>query len=216
MIRYTYTEIKEIYYTKYLFNIKQIIKHGLFNYSFKNIDEIIIDKNRNQNLEENFQNPLNNDLYLKSYSEDKIKLGQDILLNGTYWPLVCCENKIIEGAHRVFSLQCLNKIIPFNKKFLCLDMPWKFENYIFNKADIILNDNLEKEMEYYKLTLNNEILKVKGKNSYKVHENNFKLSSYLLNNAIFTINKQYPNFIIPNPIFNDEKLFEQFLKDESF
>lgn len=213
MISYTYSDIKEIYYKKYLFNIQQIILKGSFSYSFKDIEEIEIDEKRNPNLGKNFNNVLNKDSFLYEFNNDKIKLGIDIIENGTFWPLVCCENKIIEGAHRVYSLKLLNQQKKITRKFLCLEMPWNFEEYIQNKIEIITKDNLNESVEYYKLTSNNEIIKVQERNSYVIHENNFKISCFLLNNAIFTINKKYPNFIKPNPIFNDEKLFEFTLKE---
>lgn len=48
MISYTYSDIKEIYYRKYLFNIQQIILKGFFSYSFKSIEEIEIDEKKTQ------------------------------------------------------------------------------------------------------------------------------------------------------------------------
>ena len=53
--------------------------------------------------------------YLKHYQNDKIKLAEDILKNGTYFPIFAKKEKdyvrIYQGNHRIYSLMLYDKKI---------------------------------------------------------------------------------------------------------
>lgn len=205
---YSFNEIKDIYYNQYLFNIYQLLTNTNYTFQFLSLDNMVL-------LKENVNNQLlRPDLFLEDFSKDKIRLANDILSKGTYWPFIMTNNnEIVEGSHRLYSLKYFNEFYKkINLKFLCIKMPWDLD--IYNNKDFLLsNIDLKNPIKYYKLNEDSLILtKAETQNSYLIHQNCFKISNILLNNAIFLINKRYRNFILPNQIFNSEILFNNFLK----
>lgn len=211
---YKYSDIKNFYENFYLFNIKQLCNIGFY-YDWRKIEDVLCCEQKKINNGQNFEIYSQRDYFLNYYKKNKINLGKDIIKNGTFWPLFLCDNYLIEGFHRVYSLKLLKDIIEFDKKFLCLNIPYDLNIYLSNKNLLDLED-LENPINYYKVDLSGSVILDKTKNSYTIFMETLKFSGDFLNNRIFQINKEYPNYIRPNPIINDEKLFEQFLKDESF
>lgn len=209
---YSFNEIKDVYYNQYLFNIYQLLINTNYTFQFLSLDDMIL-------LEENVNNPLlRSDLFLENFSKDKIKLANDILSKGTYWPFIMTNNnEIVEGSHRLYSLKYFNKFYKkITSKYLCIKMPWDLNAYN-NKDFLLSNIDLENPIKYYKLDENNlTLVKTETQNSYSIHKECVKISNILLNNAIFLINKKYRNFILPNQIFNSEILFNNFLKNNNF
>lgn len=205
---YSFNEIKNIYYNQYLFNIYQLLKNTNYTFQFLSLDDMIL-------LEENVNNQLlRPDLFLEDFLKDKNRLANDILSKGTYWPFITTNNnEIVEGSHRLYSLKYFSEFYKkITLKFLCIKMPWDLNTYN-NKDFLLSNIDLENPIKYYKLNEDSLILtKAETQNSYLIHQNCFKISNILLNNAIFLINKRYRNFILPNQIFNSEILFNNFLK----
>lgn len=209
---YSFNEIKDIYYNQYLFNIYQLLTNTNYTFQFLSLDNMVL-------LKENVNNQLlRPDLFLEDFSKDKIRLANDILSKGTYWPFIMTNNnEIVEGSHRLYSLKYFNEFYKkINLKFLCIKMPWDLD--VYNNKDFLLsNIDLKNPIKYYKLNEDSLILtKAETQNSYLIHQNCFKISNILLNNAIFLINKRYRNFILPNQIFNSEILFNNFLKNNNF
>lgn len=211
---YKYSDIKNFYENFYLFNIKQLCNIGFY-YDWRKIEDVLCCEQKKINNGQNFEIYSQRDYFLNYYKKNKINLGKDIIKNGTFWPLFLCDNYLMEGFHRVYSLKLLKDIIEFDKKFLCLNIPYDLNIYLSNKNLLDLED-LENPINYYKVDLSGSVILDKTKNSYTIFIETLKFSGDFLNNRIFQINKEYPNYIKPNPVFNNEKLFEQFLKDESF
>lgn len=211
---YKYSDIKNFYENFYLFNIKQLCNIGFY-YDWRKIEDVLCCEQKKINNGQNFEIYSQRDYFLNYYKKNKINLGKDIIKNGTFWPLFLCDNYLMEGFHRVYSLKLLKDIIEFDKKFLCLNIPYDLNIYLSNKNLLDLED-LENPINYYKVDLSGSVILDKTKNSYTIFMETLKFSGDFLNNRIFQINKEYPNYIKPNPVFNNEKLFEQFLKDESF
>lgn len=210
---YKYSDIKNFYENFYLFNIKQLCNIGFY-YDWRKIEDVLCCEQKKINNGQNFEIYSQRDYFLNYYKKNKINLGKDIIKNGTFWPLFLCDNYLMEGFHRVYSLKLLKDIIEFDKKFLCLNIPYDLNIYLSNKNLLDLKD-LENPINYYKVDLSGSVILDKTKNSYTIFMETLKFSGDFLNNRIFQINKEYPNYIKPNPVFNNEKLFEQFLKDES-
>jgi hypothetical protein len=211
---YKYSDIKNFYENFYLFNIKQLCNIGFY-YDWRKIEDVLCCEQKKINNGQNFEIYSQRDYFLNYYKKNKINLGKDIIKNGTFWPLFLCDNYLMEGFHRVYSLKLLKDITEFDKKFLCLNIPYDLNIYLSNKNLLDLED-LENPINYYKVDLSGSVILDKTKNSYIIFMETLKFSGDFLNNRIFQINKEYPNYIKPNPVFNNEKLFEQFLKDESF
>lgn len=211
---YKYSDIKNFYENFYLFNIKQLCNIGFY-YDWRKIEDVLCCEQKKINNGRNFEIYSQRDYFLNYYKKNKINLGKDIIKNGTFWPLFLCDNYLMEGFHRVYSLKLLKDITEFDKKFLCLNIPYDLNIYLSNKNLLDLED-LENPINYYKVDLSGSVILDKTKNSYTIFMETLKFSGDFLNNRIFQINKEYPNYIKPNPVFNNEKLFEQFLKDESF
>lgn len=209
---YSFNDIKKIYNNQYLFNIQQLLLNTDYEYKFISFKDLFLS---NENIGTNFILE-SSDLFLESYSKDKILLAKDILKNGTYWPcFITKDNKVIEGQHRVFSLQLYNNLVnEIDLKLLCFISPFDVQQ-IYNKNSLLSSSNLNNPVEYYHLNEESLTLeKIVALNSYLIHQSCFKISNLLLNNAIFSINKVYPNFISPHKIFNNELLFKKFLENK--
>lgn len=209
-------KIKDYYNFYYLENIKKIIQNEKIEYGFYNLEKINnffsfdpVSFHRNIDYEK--------DLFLESFSQNKVLLAKNIIEIGTYWPFwgIKYNNKIfiVEGIHRIFSLQLLNKINKINKNFLCLILPISYSDY--KKHNIKSQQKNNVPCDYFYLNNLSLIDKINLMDFYQIYEN-ILIFGMKLSNLIFKTNNKYPNFIKPNPIFNDEELFKQFLKDESF
>lgn len=210
-------KIQEYYDFFYLKNIKKIIKNEKIEYKFYNLEEM-----SNYFSFENFSFHrsinYNKDLFLENFSQNKISLAKDIIKNGTYWPFwgIKYNNKIyiIEGIHRFFSLYSLNQTEKINKKFLCFILPVSYFNY--EKYDIELQQKkINVPCAYFYLNNSSFIDNFIPVNLFQVYRN-ILIFGMKLSDLIFKTNEKYPEYILPHPILNNEKLFEEFLKDESF
>lgn len=210
---YKYSDIKNFYENFYLFNIKQLCNIG-FVYDWRKIEDILCCDQKKIDNGKNFEIYGQRDYFLNYYKKNKINLGKDIIKNGTFWPIFLCNNYLMEGFHRVYSLKLLKDVMDFDKNFLCLNIPYDLNNFLSNKEILINMVDLEHPLKYYKLNLSNQIILDESKNSYVILMEILKFSGDFLNNCIFEINKKYPNYIKPSLILNDEKLFEKYLKDE--
>lgn len=210
-------KIQEYYDFFYLKNLKKIIKNEKIEYNFYSLEEMnsyfsfdSIPFYRSVNY--------NRDLFLESFLQNKISLAKDIIKNGTYWPFwgIKYNNKIyiVEGKHRFFSLYSLNQIEKINKKFLCFILPVSYFNY--EKHYIELEQKkINVPCAYFYLNNSSFIDNFIPVNLFQVYRN-ILIFGMKLSDLIFKTNEKYPEYILPHPILNNEKLFEEFLKDESF
>lgn len=205
---YSFSDIKNIYNSQYLFNIFQLLTKTNYTFNFLTVEDMLL-------IEDDLNKPLlNKDSFLQTWDKDKLFLAKDILSKGTYWPFIVTKNnEVIEGRHRLYSLKLYDKYykkIPI--KFLCIKMPWDLNEW-YNLNFLMNNVDLSTPVKYYKLNENPLALnKESTNNSCLIYQSLYKISNILLNNAIFVINKKYKNFILPNPLLNNEELFNDFLK----
>lgn len=90
-----------LYYNKYLENLKNVVK--IIPTTFFNPHDLIVNEN---NYWDNF-----NDKFLIDAGSNKKLLAEDIIRNGTYWPVMVDKNlRVIEGKHRIESLQKISDI----------------------------------------------------------------------------------------------------------
>ena len=113
-------------YEMYIFNIWHLINTYKLKYYWFNIEENKWYNGLKGALPHNF-NGLNQDPWLKKYSFNKFKLGQDIINNGTFTPFFFQQinnyNFVRLGRHRLYSLILNNRITPIKKNFLFIEFP---------------------------------------------------------------------------------------------
>ena len=117
---YSFSMIKDFYYLYYPFNIKQLLSENVgFSYKFLTISEV---KLANPDFGSNFL--YDDNKYLNSVNDNKIKLAADILKNGTFWPMFMTKDDYVEeGQHRLYSLKKYNEeVSPVKRKFLFIEI----------------------------------------------------------------------------------------------
>lgn len=129
---YTYTkeDIKKMYYEHYTFNLKQLIKSNRLGYSFLYLKDLLLRPYTSQK----HWHPNTNNKSLNSNVFDKLKLGRNILENGTYWIYAVVtrpevSNYIVKyGNHRIASLKLLQvkKEVREDYKVFCFTCDEKF------------------------------------------------------------------------------------------
>lgn len=147
-----------------------------------------------------------NNSFLDEANNNKKLLGLNILENGMYFPFISLKDKekgniqCLFGKHRLYSL-LLNSTKLNNKKFLFLKTPY-LNMYEFNEKDYLI---CKIKCPYIK----------RGQINYKDTKNHIELINYFLSfsdslpNHIYL----YRDKIKPNPIFNNEKLFKEFIEN---
>ena len=208
---YSFSMIKNFYYLYYPFNIKQLLSENVgFSYKFLTISEV---KLANPDFGSNFL--YDDNKYLNSVNDNKIKLAADILKNGTFWPMFMTKDGYVEeGQHRLYSLKKYNEeVSPVKRKFLFIEISHYFSTEK-NMINYLTNIDYQNPKNIYALDNNYNFFIRQTISPTDIENECFKISSGFLNSLIFEINKKSPNYIKPNPIFNDEKLFEKYLKDE--
>lgn len=208
---YNFSDIKNFYYKYYPFNIKQLLSENTgFSYKFLTISEVEL---ANPEFGSNFL--YDDNKYLNSTNNDKIKLAVDILEKGTFWPMFMTKDRYVEeGQHRLYSLKKYNEeVSPVKRKFLFIEDS-HFFSFGENTVNSLVNIDYKNFKNIYALDTNYKFFIRQTLSPVDVENECFKISSGFLNSLIFEINRRHPNYIKPNPIFNDEKLFEKYLKDE--
>lgn len=191
------------YYEMYKQNLKKII--NIYGYKYYWLD--ISNEKFYNNTQNSFNDfVFNGDKFLLQYQDEKIKLGQDILQNGTYTPMFFItednKKKISLGKHRLYSLLLCNKQNKIEKPFLFIEYPinpnkeWECENTLLEMEDTLYF--FDKDLKPYKMKPKtiadiNKVLLFTGDS----------LSSWFFDNKI-----------IPDKIFNDRQAFEAFLKED--
>lgn len=186
----TKERVLDYYYNFYLENLKLLNKN--LSYKFLTLSEMYSSNKIDYNV--------NGDLFLINLNSQT--LGQDILLNGMFWPFFVSYQQdkyfILEGKHRFDSLSLLHEAQ--EKQFLCFILPEDLDSL----RDII-DDNY-----YYAFDNNNQ----KSFNNLYDAYIGFLQSSMRLSNLIYKTNNKYPKYIQPNPILNSNILFNQhFIKN---
>jgi len=127
-------EIKKMYYDDYInFNLKNFIKSNNLKCGFIPLKDIKI-RSHMFNINWNY---FHSDPYLRDSNFDKLKLGRDIVENGTYWPMVVApiskdkpnERYVFEGNHRAISLKLLQMEgeVPEDYQVFCIEYEQNYE-----------------------------------------------------------------------------------------
>ena len=207
---FTYPTIRDtyiVYYFLYMKNLHTILNGNtriyyewldLENYTFINFGKHHSFKNFNRK----------DNGYLNSNVNNVAALGEDILSRGSFWPFACREMKdpkkreIVFGKHRIYALLTFkkknpNKYIP--QQYLFINIP-----HLEERKKIVYDHYLTLyfflEEKTLKLTTNrNELIE----NCWSSHADTLSATFHKWDLA------GHP--IIPNPILNDKKLFEEFI-----
>ena len=156
---YTMQQVEKIYHEDYLntnlYNCLFSSNDKHIQYKFLSLDELNLRPTvAVKNWDTYFYDP-----FLKDSAEDKMKLGLDILENGTYFPIWVFQNQpedktylVKEGNHRVYSLKLAQAYgyVPKDFKILSIILPhaeWAesftssihYEKYLNNPIDIRYN-----------------------------------------------------------------------------
>lgn len=194
----------DIYNYHYMVSLHNLINFYDCKWEFLTINEKIFLNGTNLKY-----NDFSTNEYLRTYKEEKIKLAEDILSNGMYFPYFIYglpeeqedekTASIALGKHRYYSkliYQKKNGII--NNKFLFIYVPNEFKKlniphgfqhcfYAFNEKGV--------------LTLRDTIFTVLRRDLIKYFDTfGGQISTLLVKDRLKT-----------NPILNDEKLFTEFI-----
>lgn len=173
------------------------------------------------------------DQYLRDSESDNLKLGRDIVQNGTYWPIATFKNddgtvRLREGGHRIDSLRQLADIgeVSMDMELLVLqdDAKRRTCNKYYVPSPHIVSSEYHKKYEevyldIYKSMANGayefgddgRLLLVDNANLFYISQAMF---SHLLRNAFFEYREKTGEIIKPNPIFNNKELwYEEVKKD---
>ena len=187
------------YYNLYLQNIYFLIQNYNLKYKwFSPQEDFYLGSKEDINKIHNFSINYNNDPYLNKYSNSIIKLGEDLIKNGSLFPFFYTEkngNKHIRlGKHRIYSLKKYIKLFPNNNR-----------EFLF----IEISNNIQKNNQslFYFTRLNPHPIQIIPQDSSQIYhilnETGDFLSHYFWNNKI-----------IPNNIINDKLKFEQWIKQK--
>lgn len=186
-----------------------------------------------KDVKDNWKNFSMLNLYLRKYSKDMLGLGREIVKVGSYFPIMTTsDNVVLEGKHRIWSLQKLDELGELSNDFkiLCLKCDKYNPTFYFNKKDtsiepydfIISIDakkrdeitpNLHQMLAYKRI--DKEFIK------YTVDKLNvfiYWMTSYnrWLTEEIFQHNEKNKNKILPNQIVKDKREFRKWIDFAKF
>ena len=233
-------DIKEMYYEDYInFNLRNIVKNNVFKVQF----EYIKDLNIRSSIADARWDSFFTDPFLKEMGEDKLKLGRDIIKNGTYYPLFICTSEednfnmhVVEGNHRIMSLKLLQMIgeIPDDFKVLCIHIPGNNFDYknklLLNLSSKTIGTRHIFETEYGSSVVNDEYILKKSKESVLSKQGKFindytiEYNTNNLDEIMFGIHS-YPlwvrdlihpvsEIIKPSIIINNQETFVKWREEE--
>jgi len=141
---YTFKELETMYYEHYKYNLKGILDNNTeLSFKWMKLSDINVRQHMlNMSWEKFFTDP-----YLKDSADDRLKLGMDILKNGTFYPIVVSTSKryndklyVFEGNHRILSLKLLQfeGIIPEDFRILTIYAPDDYFSYKRNYSHVPL------------------------------------------------------------------------------
>ena len=187
-------------YQMFIFNVYHMIKSYGLEYHWFDINENIF-YNGVKGLDGSAFRLFQNDPWLFSYANNKIKLAEDILQNGTFTPIFYYEinNRkfVIGGKHRLYSLKLYSAIKKINRKFLFIKLPKNMEEIDFSVSD--------QKLYYYNGEIQQSLRKPRTANEllFILNDTGDSMSPWL-----------FKNNQIPFTPFNDEELFEKWLAEE--
>lgn len=187
-----------VYYIHYLDNLYDLIRSGIFDYSWECMEDIVIQGDDAKSWD-GTGNP-----FLDNNKDNKICLAEDILNRGMYAPFISYRNGIsatgkqiyyvVSGSHRAYSLKLLSQKQSLDKKFLFVYFkPYEEQKY---ETPLPLYTFDEKSPRKMSITNATDIFDVKIMTDYFIG---------FMNRCFFEQNIQ------PSPILNNEKLFENFI-----
>lgn len=237
---YTEEQVKEMYEQDYInCNLKNVLAHKdkFFQYEFVPLDQLVLREDvMSKNWDTYFKDP-----YLLDSASDKTKLAKSIMENGTYYPIQVvtngdCETYTVrEGNHRIASLKIGQAygIVPEDYKILCVIMtPVMFSASVktlqgvlttpvigrYNIDPVWTSKNVTDEFYRNKIKESVEFNNEKFINEYTVETQKdtiYDAYKFLYIYPLFLrdLLYKYPN-IKPSKVINDEKLFNEWIKQE--
>lgn len=147
-----------------------------------------------------------NNVYLQKYKNNKTGLAEDVLENGSHFPIFGIKNGgnyyVCAGKHRIYSLLMYNKLVEkIDKKFLMLTLEIESENELEFK-DIWFE--LNKILKPYIYLSNGESFKTIMDLYKYLDKLAHKISNYDLN----------CNYKFKSSIVNNQNELHEFLKGE--
>ena len=228
LFTYAKEDIKKMYYEHYTFNLKQLIKSNRLGYSFLYLKDLLL---RPYTTQKHWHINTNNKS-LNSNVFDKLKLGRNIIENGTYWIYAVVtrpgvDNYVVKyGNHRIVSLKLLQvkKEIPQDYKvfsFIC------DEKFLVSFASDDENNNINL-LEPIRVRLNKEIVQRSViKNRFQNLQNIEEIDEFTIeadiNNmydlwyschaySLYLRNLLIEHNIAPLEILNNEEEFKRWFK----
>lgn len=198
-------EVYTLYYYHYLYFLHQFFQNGKWKYEFRNLLNYNFFQYGLDVAKADFDNFKYNP-YITTNKKDHSALGKDILQNGMYFPFFCFKDKdlnkrsVLLGRHRLYSL-LLNESLIKNKEFLFLELPYYSFHDVYNSEDYIPSIKC--------ITIENHQIVFKILNNQKDTMEAFVTLSDTLPKLIYP----YRDKIKPNSIFNNEKLFKEFIEN---
>lgn len=137
--------------------------------------------------------------WLNKYRPNKTGLAKEILADGMFTPIfyqrINDRKYVIIGKHRLYSLLFYNAIYPINKKFLFIELPNEENPIELKEQELIWFNEQGKTKKIIPKTLN-------------------EISFLLFDTGDFLTSWLWKYEIKPNPVFSDEILFEEWLKED--
>lgn len=151
---YTTEEISSIYSEHYInHNIRNAIKSGYYEAMFFPISQIHVNLGVTADSWKGFFN----DPFLSTCADDKLKLANLIIRDGTYFPIIISKANpvdknyyVVEGSHRIISLKLAEKngLIDPNHKVLVIRMPYNRECFYTMKNEPELRPKLDTPLSF--------------------------------------------------------------------
>lgn len=150
---YTKEDIEKFYNEYYIdYNLGNLLRsNSKFRFVWKKLDEINL---RDHLLDQPWETFFT-DQYLNDSAADRTLLAQDILENGTYWPIIISRPKedpnnlyAFEGNHRVLSAKLLQfeGKWPEDRKLLCLELPGLYYEFKTSTKQELLSEPIRQRV----------------------------------------------------------------------
>lgn len=235
---YTVDQVTNMYNNDYInFNLKNLFQTDLVIPMFLSLDDINIREEELKVASEWYLE--SEDPFLKDTFDNRVNLGLDIINRGTYWPIIATYDSnnsiyVLEGIHRIVSLKMCQKLkyIDGNFKVFTICIPYDKQQIdsgqFFNikvspvKMRFILEVVYDNKLIVDTSLYDRVVFDVENQTGGGIL--NEYTGEWILDDRmqIFFHMDMYPMFlrdlihkyntIKPNPIFNNQSLFNEWVE----
>lgn len=189
--------------------IKELIKHCKVTYEWKTIFELSPSQIATDDMYLSAaERPLEHNAYLAEVKQTQLTaLGEDILVNGMYFPFLGDGSVAGYGGHRLISLQEVYKERPFDKKFLYLTLPAEYQtkgHYMYYNYNL---GNLNEAITIPMIDIETCQINFAYTTNLNFIWNIFTYTSDWFGDVIH----QVKDLVQPSVVFNNPQAFEEFL-----